>query len=295
MQLQVITVPFRYDRFEEGLGLGPRSLLESGLAELASSVHEASLAEIDRDEDRTAVNIGRLGHSTAALVATARSSGDRVIVVAGDDTATVGVVAGIQQSDGAGRSLGIVWFDAHGDFNTPDTSYSGILAGMPLAVIAGLAGPRWREAAELGLAVPGERMLLVGTRELDKAEEELLLAQGAHRLSTADARNAQAMGEALNRLTARCELLYVNIDLDVLDPHLVPSVTTPSPGGLDLAELTGLVRSVLATGLVAVVSVTSLNPGGGARGRKSTETAWQLLQDILADWQRVPRPPLGAS
>lgn len=295
MNLQVITVPYRYDRFEEGLGLGPRSILDAGLADQASAVHQANLDDAQRDQDRTAVNIGRLGHSTAALVAKARSTGDRVIVVAGDDTATVGVVAGIQRCDGTGRSLGIVWFDAHGDFNTPDTSYSGILAGMPLAVIAGLAGPRWREAADLGLAVPGDRMLLVGTRELDKAEEELLQAQGAHRLVAADALNPRAIQDQLDRLTARCELLYVNIDLDVLDPHLVPSATTPSPGGLDLAQLTGLVGAVLATGLVAVVSVTSLNPGGGARGRRSTDSAWQLLQAILSDWQQVPQPPLGAS
>jgi arginase len=291
MQLQVISVPYRYDQFEEGLGLGPRALLETGLAKRAAAIHEAVLADADREADRTAVNIGRLGHSTSALVAQARSSGEPVLVVAGDDTATVGVVAGIQQADGAGRALGVVWFDAHGDFNTPDTSYSGILAGMPLAVIAGLAGPRWRDAADLGSPVAGDRILMIGTRELDAAEEELIQAQGVHRLTADNARGGNRMASAMSKIAATCEILYVNIDLDVLDPHVVPSATTPSQGGFDLEQLTALLGQVFATGLVAVVSVTSLNPGGGARGKTSTMAAWQLVQSILTDWDRVPPPP----
>jgi arginase len=214
MRPQVISVPYRYDRFEEGLGLGPRRLLEVGLAEHAAGVHLASLADSDREDDRTAVNIGILGRSTADLVAAARGKGEQVFVVAGDDTASVGVVAGLQAADGASRSLGIVWIDAHGDFNTPDTSYSGILAGMPLAVIAGLAGPRWREAAGLESPVPIERMLLVGARDLDKAEEELVRAHNLALVSVAEIRKGSGLGQALAKLTAICELLYVNIDLD---------------------------------------------------------------------------------
>jgi arginase len=295
MRPQVISVPYRYDRFEEGLGLGPRRLLETGLAERASSVHQASLDDADREHDRTAVNIGKLGKVTASLVAQARATGEPVLVVAGDDTATVGVVAGLQESDGAGRALGIVWIDAHGDFNTPDTSYSGILAGMPLAVIAGLAGPRWRDAAEIGSPVPGGRMLLVGTRDLDTAEGELLKSNNVHVVSAADYRKGAALADALRTLTAKCELLYVNIDMDVLSPHLVPSATTPSEGGFELTELSEVVRSILATGLVAAVSLTSLNPLGGTRGQTSTNSAWRILQTILAEWTQVPTLPAGFS
>ena len=295
MRPQVISVPYRYDRFEEGLGLGPRRLLEVGLAEHAAGVHLASLADSDREDDRTAVNIGILGRSTAELVAAARGKGEQVLVVAGDDTASVGVVAGLQAADGASRSLGIVWIDAHGDFNTPDTSYSGILAGMPLAVIAGLAGPRWREAAGLESPVPIERMLLVGARDLDKAEEELVRAHNLALVSVAEIRKGSGLGQALAKLTAICELLYVNIDLDVLSPHLVPSVTTLSEGGFEIAELNEVLGQILGTGLVAAVCLTSLNPLGGGRGQTSTRSAWQVVQAILADWTRVPPLPLAFS
>ena len=295
MRPQVISVPYRYDKFEEGLGLGPGKLLEMGLAERAAAVHIARLDDAEREDDRTAVNIGKLGQSVSALVAMARSTGDPVIVVAGDDTATVGVVAGIQTADGPDRPLGIVWIDAHGDFNTPDTSYSGILAGMPLAVIAGLAGPRWRDAAEIGSPVPGDRMLLVGTRDLDKAEGELLKSNNVNVVSAADYRKGAALTDALRTLTAKCELLYVNIDMDVLSPHLVPSATTPSEGGFELTELSEVVRSILGTGLVAAVSLTSLNPLGGTRGQTSTNSAWRILQTILAEWTHVPTLPAGFS
>ena len=295
MRPHVISVPYRYDQFNEGLGQGPRQLLEAGLADLAADVAEASLHDAKRDDDRTAVNIGKLGNSTASLVARARMTGEPLIVIAGDDTATVGVVAGLQQSDGADRALGIVWIDAHGDFNTPDTSYSGILAGMPLAVIAGLAGPRWREAAVLGTPVTGDRILLVGTRDLDRAEEELLRVNSVRNVSAAAVREGNTFAETLATLAAQCEILYVNIDLDVLSPHLVPSATTASENGFELDELHDVLRSVLETGLVATVSMTSLNPLAGARGQTSIRSAMTILQNIMVVWTSVPSLPGGES
>ncbi len=288
MRPHVVSVPYRYDEFEEGLGLGPKRLLDSGLAERAESVQSATLSDEDRETGRTAVNIGKLGRSTAQLVARARSTGAPVVIVAGDDTAVVGVVAGLQKSDGASRALGIVWFDAHGDFNTPDTSYSGILAGMPLAVIAGLAGPRWRDAADLGVPVAGDRMLLVGTRDIDKAEEDLLSSHSVGRVDAGDARKGTAFTDALKQLTSRSELLLVNIDLDVLSPHLVPSSTTPSERGLELEELGTMLDQVIDSGIVAAVCLTSLNPLAGTRGQTSSKSAWTVLKRVLDRWDKVP-------
>jgi arginase family enzyme len=81
----------------------------------------------------------------------------------------------------------------------------------------------------------------------------------------------------------------------VLSPHLVPSATTPSEGGFELTELSEVVRSILGTGLVAAVSLTSLNPLGGTRGQTSTNSAWRILQTILAEWTQVPTLPAGFS
>jgi arginase len=291
MPAHVISVPYRYDQAEEGLGLGPGRLLDLGLRNAALSFETARLDDADREADRTAVNIGKLGRSTADLVAKARSTGEPVVVVAGDDTAVVGVVAGLQKADGASRQLGIVWFDAHADFNTPDTSYSGILAGMPLAVIAGLAGPRWRDAADLGAPVPGSRMLIAGVRDVDKAEEELLSENGVSRITARELTRGDAFKSALAKLASQSEIIMINIDLDVLDPHLVPSSTTPSSGGLEVEQLAELIGQVLDTGLVAALSMTSLNPLGGARGQRSSASAWSVLNSALDRWSRTPSSP----
>jgi len=138
-------------------------------------------------------------------------------------------------------------------------------------------------------------MTFVGTRDLDKAEAELMRAHNLAQVSVADIRKGDGLDAALAALTATCELLYVNIDLDVLSPHLVPSVTTLSEGGFEIAELSDVLRRVLGTGLVAAVSLTSLNPLGGARGQTSTRSAWQVAQAILTEWTRVPRLPGGFS
>src|SRR4051794_33939623 len=154
MRVELVTVPYRYDERGEGLGAGPDALLAAGLIDVlraagvdVSGAQEACLDPDLREEGRTAVNIGRLGADTARLVASARRSGSGTLILAGDDTAAIGVVSGLQQADGAETAIGVVWIDAHGDFNTPETSFSGILAGMPVSILAGLAGPLWRAAA----------------------------------------------------------------------------------------------------------------------------------------------------
>lgn len=298
MRLQLITVPYRYDEHNDGLGAGPRALLDAGLiSRLSASGHdvphplEAILDNHEREQGRTALNIGRLGAKTAAFVAQARRDGAGAVILAGDDTASVGVVSGLQQSDGAGTPIGIVWFDAHGDFNTPETSFSGILAGMPVAILAGLAGPNWRGAAGLAAPVPTDRIVLAGVRELDEKEEVLLRSTSVRLVSVAEMRSGDAFAGAVTRLAHTCSLLALHLDLDVLDPHLVPSSSTPAEGGLDISELVDAMTAVLATGKVATVTLTSLNPGGGTRGQRSIDTALAVLERSLALWDRTPGPP----
>ena len=300
MRVHVVTVPYRYDQPEEGLGLGPSRLLEEGLLDAIQAAgheqtgsSEACLPDDAREDGRTAINIGRLGSETAELVATHRLGGEAVFVVAGDDTATIGVVAGLQQADGAGTPLGVVWFDAHADFNTPETSYSGILAGMPLAILAGLAGPRWREAAGIVVPIATDRMVLAGARDFDEKEEVLLRSTEVHRLTASDVRARDPFTAVVDRLASSVSVIYVNIDLDVLDPRLVPSSTTPSPNGLEIDDVAEALGHVMATGKVAAISMTSLNPLGGQRGNRAVQTAHELVAQLMRRWTAVP--PLPAS
>ncbi len=299
MRLQLVTVPYRYDDHEEGLGMGPGALLRAGLVERLRAAgfemeepRQALLNPAEREEGRTAVNIGRLGAHSAALVADARRAGAGALVLAGDDTAGIGVVSGVQRADGAGTMVGIVWLDAHGDFNTPETSYSGILAGMPVAILAGLAGPLWREAAGLAATVATDRILIAGVRDLDEQEAALLRSTDA-RVVTAKELTAGSFAPAVARLAAKCSHLCLHVDLDVLDPDLVPSASTPSANGLSIEALAAAMTTVYETGAVATTCITSLNPGAGKRGERSVKSALAVMEHALPAWQRVP-PLAGA-
>jgi arginase len=298
MRIDLVTVPYRYDERGEGLGAGPDALLAAGLVDNLRAVgieiagpHEACLDPAEREEGRTAPNIGRLGADTARLVAAARRNGEGALILTGDDTAAIGVVSGLQQADGAGTPVGVVWVDAHGDFNTPETSFSGILAGMPVAILAGLAGPLWREAAGLVAPIPTDRIVLAGTRELDEKESELLRSTDVRVVHTGDLRVEKRFAGIVEWLAHRCALLYLHVDLDVLDPRFVPSASTPSAGGLTIDELIAVMETVLQTGKVAAVGLSSLNPGAGARGQRSVHSAMRTLEGALPAWSAAPGPP----
>ncbi len=295
MRLQLITVPYRYDEPDEGLGAGPTALIHAGVIQrllaLGFEVRgpvEARVEPDDLEPGQRIENLGRIGARVAACVAAARRAGHGVLVLAGDDTAAVGVIGGLSQTDEASTPLGLVWLDAHGDFNTPLTSYSGILAGMPLAIIAGLAEPQWRVAAGLAHPLPTERILLAGVRDLDPQEAETLSSTDVTLLRCDEVRAGSRFAEAVMSLAERCQVLALHVDLDVLDPRLVPSATTPVEDGLELSEAVDAMRTVLRTGKVASICVTSLNPGGGNRGQVSMQTTLTLLEQALPAWTAVP-------
>jgi arginase len=295
MRLQPVIVPYRYDEREAGLGLGPGALLEAGLGKrLVEAGHDvatpvaAILADEELEDGSVALNVGKLGSKTALLVAEARRRQTAALVVTGDCTAAVGVVSGLQQADGVAAPIGVVWIDAHGDFNTPDISMSGILAGMPVAILAGLAEPDWRNAAGLAVPIPTDRIVLAGVRDLDEKEATLLRSTNVQVVSTGDIRAGRPFQAALDRLAAACDVLYLHVDLDVLDPRLVPSSSTPAAGGLEIDETADAMARVLRTGKVAAVGVANLNPGAGARGERSLKSTLALLERGLVDWDSLP-------
>lgn len=295
MLVDVISVPYRYDQHREGVGAGPEALLNAGLSErlrqtgmTIAAESTAQLVESEREDGRTAINIGKLGADTARLVSATRQAGNGALVLAGDDTAAIGVVAGLQAAAGSGAPIGIVWLDAHGDFNTPETSYSGILAGMPLAILAGLAGPLWREAAGLISPIATDRLVLAGTRDLDEKEAELLRSTDVRVIAVDHMREGTTLTEAVHWLARRSTLLYLHVDLDVLDPRFIPSASTPAAGGLTVDELARAMSAVLETGKVAATTLTSLNPGAGARGQRSLESGLALLEKALPSWTATP-------
>jgi arginase len=194
----------------------------------------------------------------------------------------------LQQAAGPDAAIGVVWVDAHGDFNTPETSFSGILAGMPVAILAGLAGPLWREAAGLTTPIPTDRIVLVGTRDLDDKERDLIGSTDVRVVSTGELRTADRLSGVVAWLAQRCRELYLHVDLDVLDPRFVPSASTPAANGLTVEELVSTMSVVLETGTVSAVTISSLNPGAAARGQRSVTSAMRTLVAAMPAWQATP-------
>lgn len=290
MTIHIVTVPYRYDEYMDGLGRGPVALLKAGLQSRlkaagieTSEPRESKLPDEERVEGPIAANIGALGRHTASLVKDAMSDGNPVLVLAGDDTASIGVVSGVQLAC-EGKRLGLVWIDAHADFNTPETTFSGILAGMPVAILAGLAGPIWRESANLTYTLPTDQILLAGLRATDEKEQTLLQSTNIRVVEAKSPQRSQAYENALERLMAHVDVVVVNVDLDVLDPQYVPSASTPEANGLSVKQAAWMVNQVTRRGKAAVVCITSLNPRPGALGEKSVNSTLQLLEQALVDW-----------
>ncbi len=299
MDLQVVGIRYWDDEPASG-GSSPLDIYRtSGVFEESAAggaviVREPELPPDRRTADRI-VNLGRLGGAIADAVAEGAGAGRRVVVVGGNCSHLPGVLGGLQDVHGPMAKIGLVWFDAHGDFNTPRTTPSGMLGGMPVAVSAGLCYAPWREGAHLAAPLPTDRIVMVDVRNLDPEEERLIRATDVTIASVAPGFAGDLpLPDAIARLAARCDGLYCHIDLDVLDASLTPNHRTKEPGGPGVDETLAALRAVLATGKVVAFGLVAVDAAGGGADR-SLRSALALLRGGLRGWDRTggesPDPP----
>lgn len=234
-------------------------------------------------------NIGRLGGEIAEAVANGCEKGRGVLVTGGNCSHMTGVLGGLQQAYGAHSRIGLVWFDAHGDFNTPRTTLSGMLGGMPVAVAAGLAYPNWRELSGILAPLPSDRIVMVDVRNLDPAEEQLIRATEIVTAAPAPGFPGAKLAEAVDNLAARVDLIYLHIDADILDERYVPNHPTREPDGPDMAQVQAAIRTVMATGKVAAYAVVSVS-GQGTGGKTSLASGNELIRTGLQAWSEFGLP-----
>jgi arginase len=181
------------------------------------------------------------------------------VVLGGDHSVALGTLAGLREEHGPG---GAIWFDAHGDLNSPETSPTGNVHGMVLAAALGLAGDRFRgEGWGLPALEPG-RVALVGVRALDEGERELLggLDVKVFTMSDLDRLGVEhAVREALAHV-AGPGFVHVSLDMDALDPDVAPGVGTPVRGGLSYREAHLAMELVAESGLASSLDVVEVNP-----------------------------------
>ena len=212
----------------------------------------------------TVERMARVHRGLANLVADAVARGERPVSIAGDCCATLPVMAGLRR---AGVPPVLVWLDAHGDFNTPETTPSGFLGGMPLAMLVGRGDQTLMRAVELR-PFPEERVVLTDARDLDPGERELLASSKVLHLADPRMLDSRPLPEGP---------LYVHLDADVVDPEDAPAMSYPAPGGLRAAELSRLLRRLARRREIAAVSFSAWNPG-----LEGAERSREVCLDLLA-------------
>ncbi len=204
----------------------------------------------------------------AEWVAGTLDAGERPVAVVGDCCAAIPVAAGLGR---AGVEPALVWLDAHGDFNTWDTTPSGFLGGMPLAMLTGRGDPTLMD--QVGASpLADDRVVLTDARNLDPGERDLLEASAVRHLTDPRALAAGDLPEGP---------LWVHFDVDVVDPADAPAVLYPAPGGLRAAELDDLFRQLAARREVAAVTLSAWDPRLDRDGR-TRQTCLGLLGALLS-------------
>ncbi len=251
----VVEVPFHMGVEEIGVGRGPARFLRAGADRALESDSAPAQVTHVRLRDASAAGLDAivdLNRGVRAAVREAIAEGACPVVLAGNCNSALGILAGIPN-----QRIGIVWLDAHGDFNTPETSLSGALDGMALATAAGHCHAELRERIGLERTVPEENILLLGWRDLDPAERARLAAS---RLTTHAAADLAAVPDLLREFAARVDAVYLHIDIDFLNPAESPGVNFRGPGGVPLAQAEQLVARIAATLPIAAAALTNHNP-----------------------------------
>ncbi len=268
----LIGAPLDLGAGRRGVDMGPSAIRYAELAEhLAETLGivtndlgnvEAPVAESLAIDDHTArflPQILALCDRVAKLVEQARLRGETPLVLGGDHSVALGSLVGMAEAHGPG---GVIWVDAHGDLNTPETSPSGNVHGMVLAAALDLAGEGFHYDDWTLPAIEPGKLVLVGVRSLDKGERELLkrLEAKVFTMSDLDKRGVEpCMREALQHAGGGA-FLHLSLDMDAVDPEHAPGVGTPVRGGLSYREAHLAMEIVAEAGTVDSFDVVEVNP-----------------------------------
>ena len=275
MNARIIGAPSDYGQDRRGVDMGPSAIRYAGLAAQleAAGVDTEDAGDLsvpraeERDPDYREPSEGRakflretedVADRLADEVAAALEAGQIPLTLGGDHSVAIGTLRGSARD----AEIGAVWFDAHGDFNTPSTSPSGNVHGMPLAATLGIGefdGVEWANAPGLR----EENVVLVGLRSVDDAEGDLIADSDvtAFTMSDVDERGIRAVVEdALQIAGHGVDGVHASLDLDWLDPNEAPGVGTPVRGGVTYREAHLAMELLADTGLLRSMELVEVNP-----------------------------------
>jgi arginase len=206
-----------------------------------------------------------------------------VLGLLGNCNSLSGMLAGLQNSGKSKDplSVGLIWLDAHGDFNTPETTLSGWLGGMPVTVAAGKCLHRLRKQAGLNPPLSTQNIIMMGVRDLDPLEEELIFKSSIPMLSIKQiSEKNKIIADSLTRLSNRVEMIYVHIDLDVLDAAYIPGHNFEVSGGLTPDQLSEIIEHIMQFDKVKALGIASFPTAKHGR-EKSMDSTSKLIKGAI--------------
>jgi arginase len=270
-ELAIIGAALDLGAGRRGVDMGPSAIRYAGIDDRLAALGlacvdlgnvETAVAEAAEEVDpqaRFLPDIKRACEGIARLVSQVTRKRGLPIVLGGDHSVAIGTLGGLASVHGPG---GVLWFDAHGDLNTPDTSPSGNVHGMPLGAALGLATHAFASEAWPLPALDPQHVALVGIRSLDESERELVkeLDIAVHTMSDLDRKGVEpVVREALERVSG-APFVHVSLDMDVVDPEAAPGVGTPVRGGLSYREAHLAMELVAEWGDLSSFEVVEVNP-----------------------------------
>ncbi|NBJ70606.1 MULTISPECIES: arginase [Clostridia] len=271
--ISIIGVPMDLGQSRRGVDMGPSALRYAGalkrLEALGYKLHDhgdISITRPDKYETGQAYKLKNLlqvieaNDMLATMVDQAVEKGNFPLVFGGDHSIAIGSLAGIAKHY---NQLGVIWYDAHGDLNTEETSPSGNIHGMPLAVSLGLGHEKLTSIAGYTPKVKPENIVIIGARSLDPGEKELIRRK---RIQVFTMHEVDRLGmprvieRAISYLKPRTDGVHLSVDLDGLDPSEAPGVGTPVIGGMTYRESHLAMEMLAETGMITSAEFVEVNP-----------------------------------
>ena len=281
MKISLIQVPYHLGRERVGMGLGPIRYLDAGIDQnLADQGFEVKIVTIQLtvpyiDELRA---IADLSNSLSSNIRSSIAEGYFPITLGGNCNTCLGTLAGFDEP-----KPGIIWFDAHGDYNTPEISPSGFFDGMCLAIATGQCYQDLLEQIDNMIPIQESNTLHVGVRDLDPEERELLESTKVQVVNAATMKKegiSKSLLPSLKKLQLQVQEVYLHIDIDVLDPQEAPGVDYPTPNGLSLSELEQAIEVIGEQLQIKAVNLTAYNPEHD-KNDQTIKSAFRLINTII--------------
>lgn len=293
--ISIIGVPLNLGADRLGVDLGPVAIRHAGvkarLENLGYTIEDKGDLAVTRPAEarKEGTNlkyldeIVRVNTELCNAVAEEMGKGNMPLVLGGDHSIAIGTLAGLMQHK---KNLGVIWFDAHGDINTAETSPSGNIHGMPVAVAMGLGHERLTAIGGADKKLDPKNFVLIGSRDLDAGERKLLKELGVAVFSMHEIDKmgiAKVMEEAIRIASDGTDGVHVSFDMDAMDPFYAVGTGTRVPGGLTYRESHLALELIAQSNVVTSVEFVEVNPLLDNRN-ETAEAAVVLMGSLLGEW-----------